>query len=184
MHDPRHLSCSCGQTQWRIAPKADGTRSICHCRDCASFARHLERHDYLDNGGTELFQCLPADVTFDSGQEHLKLLRLSPTGLFRWYAGCCNTPIANTLPKNLPFAGMILPKGRKDFGRVKYVINGEQAPMPVKDRGVPGAVFSIFKRMALGMITGRRGSPFWQDAKTPAAEAYVLTKAERKAMQK
>ncbi len=184
MSESRHLSCACGEMKWHVAPNADGTHLICHCKDCASFARHLQQEEYLENGGTELFQCLPDDIVFDAGKENLKMLRLSPTGLFRWYAGCCNTPIANTLPRNLPFAGVILPKGRSDFGRLKCVFKGDQAPVPVKERGVSPTVFKIFKRMVLALIIGRRSSPFWADAKTACVEAQILSKEERKAAQR
>lgn len=181
MQHPRHLSCSCGAMTWHIPAKAEGTRLICHCTDCAAYARHLGREDYLDNGGTELFQCLPDDIVFDTGKEHLEMLRLSQSGLYRWYAGCCNTPIANTLPRNLPFAGAILPKGRTDFGRLKCVFKGDQAPAPVRERGVAPAVFKIFKRMVLALASGRRASPFWTDAKTPAAQPQILTQDQLKA---
>lgn len=157
---------------------------MCHCRDCASFARHLGREDYLENGGTELFQCLPDDIVFDSGKDHLKVLRLSPSGLMRWYAGCCNTPIANTLPRNLPFAGVILPKGRTDFGRLKCVHKGEQAPMPTTDRGVGPAVFKLFRRMVVALVSGRTSSPFLDQDKSPVVTPQILTKEDRRAAQK
>jgi hypothetical protein len=39
---------------------------------------------------------------------HLRLMRLSEKGLLRWYAGCCDTPLFNTMatPK-VPFVGVL-----------------------------------------------------------------------------
>ena len=37
----------------------------------------------------------------------MALIRLSPNGLNRWYAKCCNTPIGNTLGGKAPFIGII-----------------------------------------------------------------------------
>lgn len=181
MDDPRHLSCVCGKMKWHITAKADGTHLICHCKDCAAFSKHLKRSEFLENGGTEAFQCLPRDIHFDAGQDNLRLLRLSDKGLHRYFAGCCNTPIANTPPNALPFVSAILPKGRKDFGRIKCVFKGEQAPKPVKSKGVGPIIFNIFRRMITALITGQRASPFLGDDKKPIVPPYVLNAEELKA---
>ncbi len=34
-------------------------------------------------------------------------MRLTPMGLLRWYAGCCNTPIGNMVSARVPFIGIV-----------------------------------------------------------------------------
>ena len=41
------------------------------------------------------------------GQHRIVGLRLTPKGLFRWYASCCNTPVGNTLTPAIPFVGIV-----------------------------------------------------------------------------
>jgi len=64
----------------------------------------------MPDAGVALYQTRPDCVHIDDGAEHLACLRLSPKGLLRWYASCCDTPLANTLvdrPKHLnPSTGL------------------------------------------------------------------------------
>jgi hypothetical protein len=70
---------------------------VCYCDDCQAFAHALHRQDLLDQaGGSELFGTTPASVTLDQGVEQLRCLRLTPSGMLRWYWHCCDTPFANT----------------------------------------------------------------------------------------
>ena len=112
------LKCSCGSVQGvarDVSPKT-GNRLVCMCDDCQAYAHHLGRAEHIldRNGGTEVFQLTPSQLTLTEGREHLRCLRLKEKGLMRWYAGCCNTPVANTLaspgmdrwidfPKALPY---------------------------------------------------------------------------------
>lgn len=105
------LKCQCGEVTGiakNISPKY-GTRLVCHCSDCQAFAVHLGTDDRtLDAyGGTDIYQTNPAQLSFESGKQHLKCLRLTPKGTIRWYASCCNTPIGNTSGAKLPFVGLI-----------------------------------------------------------------------------
>ncbi len=56
-----------------------------------------------ERGGSQIIQVPPKNLTFTQGREVLASMRLTEKGLLRWYAGCCNTPIGNTLitPKNI-----------------------------------------------------------------------------------
>ena len=105
------LKCDCGKVQGTAhdISASDGTRVVCCCDDCQAFATHLSAEaKTLDPfGGTEVFQVTQAQVTIEQGQEHLQCLRLSDKGLLRWYASCCNTPVANTIKAGMPFAGII-----------------------------------------------------------------------------
>ncbi len=106
------ISCSCGDVKGIATgrSRSDGNRVKCYCDDCQAFAHYLERaDDVLDtHGGTDVFQMSPARLQFYSGVERLACVRLKPKGLLRWYAGCCKSPIGNTLPtRQIPFVGLI-----------------------------------------------------------------------------
>jgi len=65
-------------------------------------------------GGTDVVQTRPANLTFTHGQDTLACMRLTPKGLLRWYAACCNTPIGNTVANyRMPFVGLVH-SGRPD----------------------------------------------------------------------
>jgi Family of unknown function (DUF6151) len=106
------IRCSCGTFRGRareVSPAA-GNHVVCYCDDCQAFAHFLGRpREILDaQGGTEIFQMSAARFSIDAGAERLACMRLSPRGMCRWYASCCNTPIGNTLPKpSIPFVGLI-----------------------------------------------------------------------------
>lgn len=96
-----HLRCQCGTLRGQVdLGKAYG-RAICYCKDCQSYARMLEHErDVLNRrGGTELIATLPASIRFTAGIDQLACLTLTDKGPLRWYAACCQTPIANT-PKD------------------------------------------------------------------------------------
>jgi len=112
MATPLRIRCSCGAftAEAGDVTPAGGNHVVCYCDDCQSFARFLGRAaEILDeHGGSEIFQMSAARVTVLSGAPHLACMRLSPKGMCRWYASCCNTPIGNTLPTPaIPFVGLI-----------------------------------------------------------------------------
>lgn len=105
------LKCHCGSLQGvaqNVSPNS-GARLTCLCDDCQTYAHSLGSSERILDpyGGTDVFQLTPSQITLTCGTEQLRCLRLSKKGLMRWYAGCCNTPVANTLssPK-IPFAGV------------------------------------------------------------------------------
>jgi hypothetical protein len=51
-------------------------------------------------------QVAPAWVSFSHGTERLACLRLAPTGMYRFYAECCQTPVGNAISANVPFIGL------------------------------------------------------------------------------
>ena len=180
------LSCSCGKMEWHIAEGAEGKHMMCYCADCQTFPRHLGKADtYLTNGGTQLFQTVPGNFQFDKGLEHLGLKRLGPNGLFRWYAKCCDTPIANTVPKaRFPFVGAVLPAGHDHFGRVTAHVNTGSAPLRTKQTGMTATVYGIFFRAAKAAITGKgKTSPFFDETGAPIVTPTVLTQEQRQAAQ-
>jgi hypothetical protein len=104
------LRCQCGQLQGQVRVDARLNHGVCSCRDCQAFAHFLGQADaVLDGqGGTEIVATLPQNVRFTQGASQLACMRLSPNGLLRWYARCCNTPIGNTPPGyKLHFVGLV-----------------------------------------------------------------------------
>jgi len=106
------LQCQCGKVRGvaRACTGTSGNRVVCCCGDCQAFAEYLQcEEDILDEfGGTEIYQTSQAQVEISSGQDQLKSMRLKRKGLLRWYTGCCNTPVANTMNAGMPFAGIFL----------------------------------------------------------------------------
>jgi hypothetical protein len=104
------LGCRCGEVRGRVTNASPQTvnRAVCYCDDCQAFAHHLGRADLLDaHGGSDIVQVAPASLSFQRGDERIVGVRLSPKGLFRWYASCCKTPIGNTLKPSVPFVGIV-----------------------------------------------------------------------------
>jgi hypothetical protein len=89
-----------------VAPSA-GFRFVCYCRDCQAFARFLARPDVLDAaGGTDIFHMAAGRVTLAAGTDAVRCLRFS-SKVFRWYAECCRTPLANTAGPRFPVVALI-----------------------------------------------------------------------------
>lgn len=104
------LRCRCGNVRGRVTDASATTvnRVVCYCDDCQAFLHHLGRADLLDaHGGTDIVQVAPSSLTFHCGAEYIAGLRLSPKGLYRWYASCCKTPLGNTLGPAIPFVGIV-----------------------------------------------------------------------------
>jgi hypothetical protein len=193
------LRCTCGALRGvvRGVSESRGNRVVCYCGDCQSFAHFLRRaSEVLDpRRGTEIFQTSPARVEITQGRERLACLRLTAKGLLRWYAGCCNTPIGNTLiTRALPFVGLIqmhadsVPsKFARDaaLGPVRAYVNTGAAK---RDAGGPevrtsGALPSLLRFVGLVLQARLRGdhkrSPFF-DARSgaPSVTPRVLTADE------
>jgi len=105
------LRCKCGSVQGSVSHVSSGVGNhvVCYCSDCQAFANFLSKDDaILDEwGGTEIYQTPPWHVSIASGKEQIRCLRLTPKGIYRWYTGCCNTPIGNTGSARFPFIGLI-----------------------------------------------------------------------------
>lgn len=104
------VTCRCGKVRGLIRNVSPETcnHAVCLCDDCQAYIRLLGAEGVVDaNGGTELIQVGHNQVQVVEGREHLGCVRLSSKGMFRWYARCCSTPIANTLGTKSVFAGVI-----------------------------------------------------------------------------
>jgi hypothetical protein len=170
---------------------------VCYCGDCQAFAHFLGRAaEVLDpHGGTEIFQTSPARVEITQGRERLACMRLTPKGLLRWYAGCCNTPIGNTLiTRAVPFVGLIQlqaysgPAMRSrdaSLGRVRAHVNTGAAKPDAGGQKVrtSGVLPSILRFAGLVLQARLRGdhkrSPFFDAGSgEPSVTPRVLTADE------
>jgi hypothetical protein len=186
------VRCQCGALQGTLARPARANRVVCYCHDCQAFAHVLNQAGrVLDaRGGTDVLQTLPRNLSFTRGSEQLACLRLTSTGMLRWYARCCSTPIGNTpAAARFSFVGLIHtcldPAGLtldEVFGPVTAWNNTATArgdPKPVQ-KGV-GKVFAFVIGTALrARLNGDyRHNPFFvAESGAPAATPRVLSKDE------
>jgi hypothetical protein len=192
------LRCTCGVmrgTATGILPSAQN-RSVCYCDDCQVFAHYLERAgDVLDaHGGTEAFPLTPAQITISEGAAQLRSVRLGPKGLYRWYAGCCRTPVANTLRAGLPMAIVVRSFVDLDeagceraFGPIRARIMASFAigrpPADAHPKVPPTFVLRVLTRIAGGWFSGAaQPSPFFDPAGQPRGFVFMLDKAQRIAL--
>ena len=125
-------------------------------------------------GGSEIIQTLPKNVTFTHGVESLACMRLSDKGMIRWYAGCCKTPIGNTLQNyKISFIGLLHDcleaSGRPlqdSFGPIRTYANPEGAigePKP-KAAGMGTMLGWVAKTIVKARVNGDyRRTPFFKD---------------------
>lgn len=187
------FACDCGAMTGvlRDAVPHNVCHLVCYCKDCRAFARHLGQESKLEaGGGSALVQVMPAQIEITSGQEHLACLKLSPRGLLRWYASCCNTPVANTVSSSrVPLAGTwranyatVEPFGPvTTLGFTKMALPGG----PKRDKGAFGMLSGLAKRFYSGLLNGNlRQSPFFDADGAPVVEPVVLDKEARVAAYK
>jgi hypothetical protein len=136
----------------------------------------------------------PSQVTLTEGKEHLRCVRLSPKGLMRWFAGCCQTPVGNTLasPK-VPFVGLVhtftdhAGDGRSRdavLGPVRLHMMGRFArgglPPHAHPSAPPGFLLRTARILGVAWLRGQaRPSPFFDASGAPVVTPQVLTMAER-----
>lgn len=183
------IQCRCGALSGEVSNTHSAARAVCYCKDCRAYAVHLgQQQSVLDAmGGTEVVATQARYVAFTGGIENLACLSLSKNGLLRWYAKCCNTPIANT-PRDwrLPYVGLVHSCLRKplesSFHPVQMHVNtrsanGSPPSMPWRQAST---LLRFVPKIILGRLTGTyRQTPFFSPAGKPIAEVKVLSRAER-----
>ena len=184
------LKCQCGKVAGvarDITPNA-GNRIICYCRDCQAFANHINPDSDILNefGGTEILQVPPSLITIHQGVEHLACLRLSEKGLHRWYAGCCNTAVGNTVGLSMPFVGLIHtfipPDQNLDsiagpvLGSVYVDQATGQVPAAIRGSKSQRAIMvRVIRKILSWKIFGKgRPNPLFKDSGTPIVEPEVV----------
>jgi hypothetical protein len=186
------LQCQCGTLKGVVAVPQNANRCVCYCRDCQAFAYFLGRADDVldEQGGSEIIQILPKNLTFTQGREVLACVRLTEKGLVRWYAACCNTPIGNTLatPK-VSFIGLVhncLDQGgpplEDSFGPVRAWVNmsGARGDPKPKVAGQGRAVWWFITRVLRARLNGdyRRTPLFHADTGRLVVTPRVLSSTE------
>ncbi len=173
-----------------------GNHVVCYCDDCQAFAKVLGRAgDVLDvNGGTDIFQMSPARLEFTHGVDRVRCLRLTPKGLARWYASCCNTPIGNTMATpGIPFIGLIrafVPEPASDaLGPIRARVHrqfatGDKEAIPPDNEPQWRMLLRVIGLMLGWRLRGdHKRSPFFDTASgAPIVVPRVLTEAERAAL--
>lgn len=169
------------------------------CDDCQTYAHWLGEPERIldEHGGTDVFQLTPAQLRIDQGHEHVRCVRLSSKGLMRWYAGCCKTPIANTLASpRVPFAGVLHTfmdhqgdgRSRDEvLGPVRARTQGRFAPGGCPDGASPrapvGIIFRALRHLLGGLVSGaHRPSPFFEASGRPVVEPTVVPPEERRSL--
>jgi hypothetical protein len=190
------LQCRCGTIKGWVSDTQGANRVVCYCRDCQAFARFLGQEiETLDaQGGSDVIQTLPKNVTFTQGADALACMRLTDKGMVRWYAGCCKTPIGNTLENyKISFVGLLhncleSPEHslQSSFGVVRTYANPQGAigaPKP-KASGMGATIWWFAKTILKARLNGDyKLTPFFRDGR-PIATPRVIGSAERsRAMQ-
>ena len=199
------LRCKCGSVRGLAKGVSGdrGNRIVCYCDDCQSFAHFLETADTVldQHGGSDIFQVSPARVEISEGAGELACMQLAPGGLHRWYAGCCKTPIGNTLgTAQVPFVGLLqsfvdhASDGRSRdevLGPVLARVNarfakGDRAQLDqldqldAFDRAPVSMILRFIRLVATARLRGdHKRSPFFDPSTGgPILEARVLTPGE------
>jgi hypothetical protein len=190
------LRCQCGAVQGELDAAHGGTRAICYCKDCQAYARFLAHDNEMLNalGGTEIIAALPHALRFSSGFEQLACMSVTGNGPYRWYAGCCRSPIGNTpRDRKIAYLGLVrtclwVPDDSLEqaFGPLKTVVNAGSALGPVRTTPV-ATLFGIAKiaRNVMGArISGKyKENPFFKPgSNSPISAPRTLTAGEREAL--
>jgi hypothetical protein len=191
------LRCRCGEVRGVVAGVSLGkvNRVICYCDDCQAFLHYLGRADLLDaHGGTDIVQLAPAWLSFVQGTERIVGLRLTPKGIYRWYASCCRTPLGNMVGPAIPYIGIVVQAFASEarslddlFGHPIGAIYGKHAVAGAPP-GSTGFTPRLFAR-AIGRVLAWRlrgqswPHPFFERAtRKPGYPVTTLTREEREAL--
>jgi Family of unknown function (DUF6151) len=139
-------------------------------------------------------QVAPASLSFDHGNEHIVGVRLSPKGLYRWFASCCKTPLGNTLGPAVPFVGIVAQafgggahEADEVFGEPIGAIQGKYAIGDAPEGSLrvrPGILLRAL-RMILGWRLRGKSWPhpyFDRTTRAPNHALATLSRAERDAL--
>lgn len=172
-----------------ITPQT-GNHIVCCCSDCQQFAGFLdganEQHIIDEFGGTQIYQTSQSQVVISDGEENLRCLRLTPKGLYRWYAGCCNTPIGNTMNAKMAFVGLIhnfidnKDENRENLGPIRAYVQVQDATSkpdyPFSSEKVSlGILFRIIRKLLVWKVRGM-GQPscFFDKQGKSVVKAVIL----------
>jgi hypothetical protein len=185
-----NLKCACGTVKGKTSAVSSkiGTRITCCCDDCQAFSQFLgQEGNVLDQyGGTDIFQIPVSFLTITEGKSEIACVRLSPKGMHRWYAKCCNTPIGNTFGAGGPFIGVIhsfMDKSEMsevDLGKSRGHILTKFAKTPVPEN-LKGSSLSINFRVVAKILSWKlkglnKPSEFFNNNAEPICQPQILDK--------
>ena len=168
------IVCACGAVRGRLhdAGPSTGVRSNCYCADCQAYAHFLGCADtVLDgHGGTDIYLIGAGHLELTAGTEQLACVRLTPGGPQRWYAQCCNTPIANLgrVP-GIAFVGMIRACWDAEADRIgpsrggihARTARGDRTALYATDGMAPAILVRVLVTLVVDRLRGRhRCRPF------------------------
>jgi hypothetical protein len=193
------LGCRCGHVRGvanDVTPNS-GFRFICYCRDCQAFAHFLGRPDVLDQaGGTDIFHMPGGRAKLTAGTDAVRCLQFS-SRIFRWYADCCQTPIASTAGPRFPVVGIIHSFMNHDAdGRSRDELLGaplcrifeRSALAPLPPNAPPPPSLGLFALRGLKLLGWwlqglGRPNPFFNDhTSAPLSVPRIFTPNERAAL--
>lgn len=170
--DRANWTCQCGSVEVKVP--TTGCRIICYCEACRGFVERLGKDDRLDAaGGSDLIQVTPHQVEIVQGAECLRYLKMTERGPMRWYASCCDTPMANTLPfRAIAFASFqvhdMVPKERLPDVTARVHRKGALAHVDGPAGSVWPLVTGLLSRTVKSWVTGNwRLHPFFHTDGTP-----------------
>lgn len=186
------LRCRCGMVRGSVSHPDKVNRGVCYCRDCQAYAHVLGSNGILDElGGTDVVATLPQYVAFAQGMDSLACMSLTETGLLRWYASCCNTPIGITQRDyKVSFVGLVhsclehSPTTLDEaFGPVRMRVNTQHAkgkPKPMILSTIT-SVSRFFASVIRARLDGSyKRTPFFDPLLgTPVVPPRVLSPSER-----
>ncbi len=189
----RAFRCRCGRVAGEIVDGRDTRLMVCYCNDCQAYAHALGKADEMldECGGTLVLGVRPRQLQLNRGREVLCCLSLTSKGLLRWYAGCCGTPIANTMRNpRIAHVGLLhtcLSGSRSSvessYGPVRmrgFVKHATQPPV-LKASGTFAAVLGLAASLLHARLTGSyRITPFFDSAGNPVVLPRVLSTGELK----
>ncbi|MFL6587754.1 MAG: DUF6151 family protein [Luteimonas sp.] len=177
------LRCRCGQLRGEVDNAHAYGHARCYCRDCRAYARFLGADDVLDaQGGTAIVAVPPDAIRFTAGEARLACLSLSDTGVLRWYADCCQAPIANTArDARVAYVGVIAgalePQDRDAaFGPPRFVLNQASPEGHVPGTPLATAIGGgrIFLRLLAARLRGLRNRAFFDAGGAPVRTPQVV----------
>lgn len=186
------LQCRCGKLKGHVAHPRKASRGVCYCRDCQAYAHFLGKADEIldEAGGSDVIATLPKYVAFTDGVENLTCMSLSPKGILRWYANCCNTPIGNTVRNyKVSYVGLLhscLGNSQAlnhTFGPVRLVANAKSAHGTPRSMPISTflALLRFFPRLLRARLDGSyKRTPFFVPERgTPVVTPKVITLGAR-----
>lgn len=179
------FACVCGVVHGSLDVTPRGGRHLtCACKSCRSAEVHLGQPD-PGAAGVAIYQTTPDRITIDAGHDRLAVMRLSPKGLFRWHATCCNSPLFNTMPgPGLPFVGVLVARipDPDPLGPVMARVNIPTVSGKPRNEGIMASTFGLLRRAMQAKLTGRgKRTPFFSPDGSPTAPVHVISLEDRQA---